>query len=95
MIRHLRGDTWQTAICRYFMIFGSRALVHEPANLHDDKFEARSKSNILVGYCKGNALKTLLDETNNMLETMDVTFLEEDTPEEKHKIELYRTLTRR
>lgn len=49
------------------------------------KFKARSRSGILVGYCTGNAYRILLDGTNKVMETKNVTFFEEDTPQTSTK----------
>lgn len=61
---------------RLFKIIGLRAYVHIPAKIRKDKLEASSKSGVLVGYSKECVYRILMDETNKIVKTKDVTFLE-------------------
>lgn len=40
------------------------------------KYDRRAKEGVLVGYCKGDAYKILLDNTNRVVESKDETFEE-------------------
>lgn len=58
----------------HLKIFGSKAYVYKPSVRRNGKFDSRSEEGILVGYCRGNAYRILMNGSNRIIESKDVTF---------------------
>lgn len=61
---------------RHVRIFGSRTCVHEEREVRCGMFDSQALPGILVGYCRGNAYRVMLDGGNAVVESEDVKITE-------------------
>lgn len=72
-------------LVKHFKSSGPRAFVYAPAEVGKGKLEVSRSMGILVEYRKWNTYSILLDESNKVVETGDVTFIECKTLEVRTK----------